>query len=1105
MNSKRINQLRKGRWLMLLLALLLMPVGMWAENYGLTVAGIEVTDANAANVLGDDLSEEGSEATVSFDTKTNTLTLNRAQIDMSNILDQYAIASSIDNLKVKLLGYNTITIGDGSDWPNAFAYTGEGETAQLTFETEASEDGSYGSISASGIQVLEDLARNYTITNQLLDANVNPKPEQTGWHHVEETGYYKSVRVSYVEYYDLWMSGGHINSGNLMPVSGGTAYIPATHTLHLSGYGYSDVISSKMPELIVEVEGSNNLSGFSYTGSGDGRLVFTASENSWSANTVSLDNEKGVIVGFSEVVIEEPLAVTIPAATPTTWTSDIKSAVISDDLFIEVAGTKVTANNKSDVLGDHKVSYDSETNTLTLNGATINGGILCSLDGTLTVHLQGQNVIDGGYEDANNNGVRAFVGELQSTRLKITTDAENPGQLLLKRPYINDYNNAEYYSDYMYPSFKNGLVESENSTDKKVLIAVGPLATPGEGLYWPDQQYTIPTGAQVSCSDSQGLSVNTNSFTFTETGKYNIRISKAVTVDDTNFSLSNSGRYFVHNKPGFSVADGTYEETQQVTITNLPELPSNTQNYPQVWYYLNDNKNDSIRYTSAEQKIAVSESTKVCVYIIDEDSGRVLKSEPVEAEYVIKQTPGYHFSDSELGMSYYSSGSTVYNLEFGQENTLPWLINVPDGLTITYACEDENVATIDQTGKITLTGAGHVWLTASNEETAEYVAHTERIRLEIQPTDPQASLVEGAYYLGQKVTLIPTVPNGTIYYSFGWSGEKTKYTEGDEITLPKGEYEFYTYTRCVTVADESESDYMQSYGNNHRYYFVYDQPTFSVEAGTYNDDVNVKIEDLPNTNRTTVYYYFYDETLAPENKDSVLYEADDVITMMESKILKAYIVVQGDSGKQYRTEPVEAEYTVIAKTQLNISYGENSREWASYYADEKSLETPEGLQAYVVTNVNEGSITTTAIDYIPQNVGVLLKRTAEEIEEPIMAKAYMETESEPQVNLLSGTATSKSISTETGTVYVLYNDGFTRAYKGNIPDHRAYLVLNNVTAGARLSIFEDEDATGIGTSLMNTEKSIADDEVYDLQGRRINNSTLKKGLYIVKGQKKVVK
>ena len=342
--------------------------------------------------------------------------------------------------------------------------------------------------------------------------------------------------------------------------------------------------------------------------------------------------------------------------------------------------------------------------------------------------------------------------------------------------------------------------------------------------------------------------------------------------------------------------------------------------------------------------------------------------------------------------------------------------------------------------------------------------------------------------------------NGTIYYSFGWSGEKTKYTEGDEIVLPKGEYEFYTYTRCVTEADDSETDYMQSYGNNHRYYYVYDQPTFSVEDGTYNDDVNVKIENLPNTNSAQVYYYFYDETQEPEDEEGVLYHADDVITMTESKILKAYIVVEGDSGKKYRTEPVEAEYTIIAKTQLNISYAQNSREWASYCASENSLETPDGLQAYVVKQATKMGVQVEAIDYIPQGVGVLLKRTAE-VAEPIVAKAYIGNEPETPANKLVGTTTSTSVKTLTGSVYVLYNDGFTRATSGSIGANRGYLLFDEtVAAGARLSIFEDET-----TAVENVNReTLTNNQYYNLNGQRVV-APKKNGLYIVNGQKKIVK
>ena len=148
---------------------------------------------------------------------------------------------------------------------------------------------------------------------------------------------------------------------------------------------------------------------------------------------------------------------------------------------------------------------------------------------------------------------------------------------------------------------------------------------------------------------------------------------------------------------------------------------------------MDENKNDSVQYTSAEQTITLTSSAKVCVYFLDEDSGKVAKSANVEAEYTILKTPSYHFSTSSTGDSYTPSGGTLSNLDYGDpENVLPWLINVPDGLDITYSSSDENVATISSTGEIALTGAGYVWISASNEATDVYAAHEERIRLEIR-------------------------------------------------------------------------------------------------------------------------------------------------------------------------------------------------------------------------------------------------------------------------------------------------------------------------------------------------------------------------------------
>ena len=596
----------------------------------------------------------------------------------------------------------------------------------------------------------------------------------------------------------------------------------------------------------------------------------------------------------------------------------------SATLGIIVAGVSVTDQNKSNVLGDGKVSFNSTTNTLTLNGATINGGIVCNIEGTLTVHLLKQNVIDGGYVSANNNGEVAFVGELQTTRLKITTDANNPGQLLLKRPYINEWNNAEYYSDYMYPSFKNGLVESENYSEKKVLIAVGPTMSPSEGLYWPTQQYTIPNGTQISCSDNAGhsvdVSVTANSFTLTETGKYNISISKAVTVDDTNFSLSNSGHYIVHNKPGFSKEAGSYTGAQTVKLTNLPTLPENSAYYPQVWYYLNNSKNDSIQYTSANQTIAVNESTRVSVYIIDEDSGKVVKSAAVTAQYTIRQDPALRFYTSEN--SYMSTGSTE-NISYDDEYTSPVLKGKINGeytaeltaLGITYSSSDETVATIDQTGKITIVGGGYTTITATSQQTDIYSASTTNFILKVRPADPNVSLEEGAYYTGKKLTMVRIGENGTMYYSYGYKdeSERTVYPEGG-ISLPKGCYDFYPYTRCGTNEQN-----IWSYGNAHRMMYVYDQPTISKDAGTYDGEIEVEITNLPESGSYSadVYYYFDDD-----EEHAVQYTSGSKITVNESKTLNVYIYVEGDSSKNYKTDVIKRQYVI--RQDAGLAYTQNN-------------------------------------------------------------------------------------------------------------------------------------------------------------------------------------
>ncbi len=117
--------------MLLATAMTLLPQRAWAQGtgakgYGLTVAGIEVTETNASNVMGD---EEEEVVTVRFDAATNTLTLNGA--GFANF-DNTDIESSLDQLTIKFSGDNTIG-----------AVVSTKETATLTIALAAdAEEGS---------------------------------------------------------------------------------------------------------------------------------------------------------------------------------------------------------------------------------------------------------------------------------------------------------------------------------------------------------------------------------------------------------------------------------------------------------------------------------------------------------------------------------------------------------------------------------------------------------------------------------------------------------------------------------------------------------------------------------------------------------------------------------------------------------------------------------------------------------------------------------------------------------------------------------------------------------------------------------------------------
>ena len=140
----------------------------------------------------------------------------------------------------------------------------------------------------------------------------------------------------------------------------------------------------------------------------------------------------GSIANFSALVLNDGLEITQPAGA--TFVENV--GVISDgslvanewvtirkvnyhDIFI--AGKQVTDLNQDDVMGDGTISYDPETNTLTLNGANIETetaeGITAFGD-EINIRLEGENNITG-----------------QDGLYVVSANIEGPGSLYAKGEY----------------------------------------------------------------------------------------------------------------------------------------------------------------------------------------------------------------------------------------------------------------------------------------------------------------------------------------------------------------------------------------------------------------------------------------------------------------------------------------------------------------------------------------------------------------------------------------------------------------------------------------------------------------------------------------------
>ena len=339
--------------------------------YDLWVAGTQVTNANASNVLGD--------GTVSYDASTNALTLNGLnRTGLSGI----GINNQIDGLTIYLEGDNTIeatssglnssgsvtirgtgtlnaTGNDGIYVPVGDLTIRGGCTVNATSVGNGDFAGIYGNL--DGILTIIESRVVVTSTNNTKGTIYNfsriedyqcffESPAGATWgygNHCVEVGgvmYAGTVVIEPYVYYDIWVEGYPVANFNAADVryDGKVSYDAATNTLNLHGVYYPSVymegIKNQIPGLTIVVEGDNTIVSTDHAG----LMSLNADVTITGTGTLNLTGDDGIDAESSNLTITGGCTVN---ATGTSWGTIYSGVFGTTGYTLTVDGSTLVAES----------------------------------------------------------------------------------------------------------------------------------------------------------------------------------------------------------------------------------------------------------------------------------------------------------------------------------------------------------------------------------------------------------------------------------------------------------------------------------------------------------------------------------------------------------------------------------------------------------------------------------------------------------------------------------------------------------------------------------------------------------------------------------------
>lgn len=381
----------------------------WDELYNLWIGDTQVTSNNAAHILGENnTTVTFTAADPNLQTSANTLTLNGATLTVP-------VKVGLASLTFDIKGTNSITTNttciqnvSAKVVPSLTFKSTSDEVGNLTLKN--TDDSNTGVISS-------DYFGKFTISNELALMLLRSGDLTSNSYYFSDGEVHEAQLVPF---YGVQVGETLVHSGNATDVLGdGTiSFNKNTSTLTLNNAN-AGALSTSLAQLTVELVGNNTL-----TEEGNYPVLRSLNNSRVTINIQSTAETKGMLTmnmpytnnGTNNgcfyddnvtVAIIPPLDVISGSLTGND--NNVNTVIIGEAYNLSVAGTAVTILNKDNVLGDGKISFTPSSNTLTLDGATINGNINYNGTTDFTIALNGSNSI------VNTGGTAAIFANTQTT------------------------------------------------------------------------------------------------------------------------------------------------------------------------------------------------------------------------------------------------------------------------------------------------------------------------------------------------------------------------------------------------------------------------------------------------------------------------------------------------------------------------------------------------------------------------------------------------------------------------------------------------------------------------------------------------------------------